>query len=44
LAKRHVARDAKTGRFIPIKEAERRPKTTVIETITVPSPPKKKTK
>jgi len=26
-------RDAGTGRFIPVKEAERRPKTTVIETI-----------
>ena len=28
-----IGRDAKTGRFIPIKEAERRPKTTVVETI-----------
>ena len=29
-------RDAGTGRFIPIKEAERRPKTSVIETIKIP--------
>lgn len=28
-----VGRDAGTGQFIPLKEAERRPKTTVIETI-----------
>lgn len=26
-----VARDAKTGRFIPLAVAKRRPKTTVIE-------------
>ncbi len=25
--------DASSGKFIPVKEAERRPKTTVIETI-----------
>ena len=30
---RKVGRDAKTGRFIPIKEAKRRPSTTVVETI-----------
>jgi hypothetical protein len=35
-------RDAGTGRFIPTKEAERRPKTTVIETIKPSSPSKKK--
>jgi hypothetical protein len=35
-------RDAGTGRFIPIKEAERRPKTTVIERRTPPSPSRKK--
>jgi len=34
MAKR--ARDAKNGRFIPIKEAERRPSTTVIETVKAP--------
>ena len=28
-------RDAKTGRFIPIKEAERRPSTTVVEKVKV---------
>ena len=30
---RKVGRDAKTGRFIPVKEAKRRPSTTVVETI-----------
>ena len=30
---RKIGRDAITGRFIPIKEAERRPTTTVVETI-----------
>ena len=28
-----VGRDARDGRFIPVKEAQRRPSTTVIETI-----------
>jgi len=28
-----VGRDAKTGRFIPVKEARRRKKTAVVETI-----------
>lgn len=28
-------RDAKTGRFIPIKEVERRPATTVVEKVKV---------
>lgn len=28
-----VGRDAKTGRFIPVKEAKRRESTTVVETI-----------
>jgi hypothetical protein len=28
-----VGRDAKTGEFIPVKEAQRRPSTTVVETI-----------
>jgi hypothetical protein len=27
-----VGRDAKTGRFIPVKEAQRRKKTAVVET------------
>ena len=29
-----VVRDAKTGRFIPVKDAKRRTKTAVVETIT----------
>ena len=28
-----VGRDAKTGKFIPVKEAEKRPNTTVVETV-----------
>jgi hypothetical protein len=28
-----IGRDAKTGKFIPVKEAKRRPNTTVVETI-----------
>ena len=28
-----VGRDAKTGRFIPVKDAKRRKSTTVVETI-----------
>jgi hypothetical protein len=28
-----IGRDAKTGHFIPVKEAEKRPSKTVIETI-----------
>ena len=28
-----IGRDAKTGKFIPVKEAVRRPSTTVVETI-----------
>ena len=28
-----IGRDAKTGKFIPVKEAKRRPSTTVVETI-----------
>lgn len=36
-------RDAGSGKFIPVKEAARRPSTTVIETIKPkPSGPKKK--
>lgn len=30
---RKIGRDAKTGEFIPVKEAERRKKTAVVETI-----------
>jgi len=28
-----IGRDAKSGEFIPVKEAQRRPSTTVVETI-----------
>ena len=28
-----VGRDAKSGQFVPVKEAQRRPATTVVETI-----------
>jgi hypothetical protein len=34
-----IGRDAKTGEFIPVKEAQRRPSTTTVETIK--NPPKK---
>jgi hypothetical protein len=30
---RKIARDARTGQFIPMREALRRPDTTVVETI-----------
>jgi hypothetical protein len=33
-----IGRDAKTGEFIPVREAQKRPNTTVVETL----PPKKK--
>lgn len=36
-----IGRDAGTGRFIPVREAERRPRTTVVETIKPPSKPTK---
>jgi len=29
-----VGRDAKTGRFIPVKEAQRRKRTAIVETFT----------
>jgi hypothetical protein len=32
-----IGRDAKTGEFVPVKEAERRPATTVVETIKNPT-------
>ena len=35
-----VGRDAKTGQFITVREAERRPSTTTIETIKPPYKPK----
>ena len=33
-----IGRDARTGTFIPVREAERRPSTTVVERITRPMP------
>lgn len=41
-SKRKVGRDAKTGKFIPVKEAQRRKATATVETIEVPM--KKKVK
>lgn len=38
---RKIGRDAGTGKFIPVKEAERRKKTAVVETI---KPPRRKKK
>lgn len=35
-------RDAKTGKFIPIREAKRRPSTTVVEKVKVGRPKKRK--
>lgn len=35
-----IGRDARTGEFIPVKKARKRPKTTVVETIK--NPPKKR--
>ncbi len=39
-----IGREADTGKFIPVKDAQRRPTTTVVETIkrNPPSAPKKK--
>lgn len=37
-----IGRNAKTGEFIPVKEAQRRPNTTVVETIRIPTPKPKK--
>jgi hypothetical protein len=34
---RKIGRDAKSGEFIPVKQAERRPATTVVETIKNPT-------
>lgn len=35
---RKIGRDSRTGEFVPVKETERRPRTTEVETI---KPPKK---
>ncbi|MEY4516090.1 MAG: hypothetical protein RL180_436 [Pseudomonadota bacterium] len=37
-----IGRDAKTGQFITVEEARRRPKTTVVETIGPAKKPKAK--
>jgi hypothetical protein len=42
MATKKIGRDAKTGKFIPVKEAERRKSTAVVETIKH-SPPNKPT-
>jgi hypothetical protein len=39
---RMIGRDARTGEFIPVREAVRRPSTTVVETIKVPTTSKRK--
>lgn len=39
---RKIGRDARTGEFIPVKVARQRKSTAVVETIKVPSKPKKK--
>lgn len=39
---RKIGRDARTGEFIPVREAVRRPSTTVVETIKVPVTSKRK--
>ena len=39
---RKIGRDAGSGRFIPVKEAERKPKTAVVETVKTPSKKGKK--
>ena len=43
MAKTKIGRDAGTGRFIPVKEAQRRKKTAIVDTITrKPRRPRKK--
>jgi len=37
-APQKIGRDARTGEFIPVREAERRPSTTTVETIRRPAP------
>jgi len=39
---RKIGREAGTGHFIPVKEAVRRPSTTVVETIKYPTTSKRK--
>ena len=42
MATRKIGRDAKTGEFIPVKEAKRRPNTTTVETVKTPTKKKGK--
>lgn len=42
MATRKIGREADSGKFIPVKEAQKRPKTTVVETIKTKPAPKKK--
>jgi hypothetical protein len=37
-----VGRDAKTGEFITVEEAQRRKATAIVQTIKVPTPPRRK--
>ena len=39
---RKIGRSAKTGKFMPVKEAQRRPDTTVVETMKTKPKPKNK--
>ena len=39
MSKTQIGRDARTGEFIPVREAIRRPTTTVVETIVRPARP-----
>lgn len=41
---RKIGRDAKTGEFIPVSEAKKRPSTTTVETIPPPKKPPSKGK
>jgi hypothetical protein len=43
-ATQKIGRDASTGQFVPVKQAQKRPSTTVIETIKKPAAPKPKKK
>jgi hypothetical protein len=38
MATRRIGRDARTGRIIPVREAEWRKSTAVVETVKVPKP------
>lgn len=42
MTERKIGRDAGNGQFIPVKEAQRRQKTAVVETIKVPAKRKRK--